>query len=208
MDSRQQQVADVLHAVVLAAAVGPEGHALFVAGDLLLEPFAGHDPGFVFGDVGDVEVAHACSVFGDGDAFGVADYAKAVRVDLGDVEGGSRSDHAVVQFAAAVVDQVEGVVAREPVLLGVVVAQVAAVVEGPWFVGVEVQAVVADADDSSHVVADGEVEAVLEAGEGLWLSTVSQYKTIKEREMLIFVLYPIGSIDTSEEPKMCVVEIP
>ena len=48
----------------------------------------------------------------------------------------------------------------------------------------------------------------LEAGEGLWLSVVSQYKTIKENEMLVFVLYPIGSVDTSEDPKICVIEIP
>ena len=48
----------------------------------------------------------------------------------------------------------------------------------------------------------------LEAGEGKWLSTTADYKTLKEKEMLVFVLYPVGSTDTSEEPKVCVVEIP
>ncbi|MCE7741461.1 MAG: hypothetical protein GOP50_03295 [Candidatus Heimdallarchaeota archaeon] len=48
----------------------------------------------------------------------------------------------------------------------------------------------------------------LEAGEGQWLSTIADYKTLKEKEMVVFVLYPIGATDSSEEPKICVVEIP
>ncbi len=48
----------------------------------------------------------------------------------------------------------------------------------------------------------------LELGEGHWLSSVAEYKTLQDQEILVFVLYPIGISDSTEEPKICLVEIP
>ena len=47
-----------------------------------------------------------------------------------------------------------------------------------------------------------------ELGEGGWLSIKSQYKAIAGKELVIFVLYPLGVDDPTAEPKVCVVEIP
>ncbi|NPD88225.1 MAG: hypothetical protein HGN29_05860 [Asgard group archaeon] len=48
----------------------------------------------------------------------------------------------------------------------------------------------------------------MEIGEGSWLSSCAKYKTISNIELLIFVLYPLGTEKFTEEPKVCVVEIP
>ena len=45
------------------------------------------------------------------------------------------------------------------------------------------------------------------SGEGNWLSTTARYKTIGEKELLVFVLYYIGTEEREQEPKICVVEI-
>ena len=44
--------------------------------------------------------------------------------------------------------------------------------------------------------------------EGSWLSSIAEYKTLRNQEILVFVLYPICTEDSSIEPKVCVVEIP
>ncbi len=44
--------------------------------------------------------------------------------------------------------------------------------------------------------------------EGKWLSSIAKYKTLRDQEILVFVLYPVCSDDSSAEPKVCVVEIP
>ena len=46
------------------------------------------------------------------------------------------------------------------------------------------------------------------SGEGNWLSTSARYKTISDKELLVFVLYYIGTEEKEIEPKICVVEIP
>ncbi|MCG3226324.1 MAG: hypothetical protein H7645_05335 [Candidatus Heimdallarchaeota archaeon] len=45
-----------------------------------------------------------------------------------------------------------------------------------------------------------------EIGEGSWLSTFAKYKTISNLNLLVFVLYPIGTDKITEEPKICIVE--
>ena len=47
-----------------------------------------------------------------------------------------------------------------------------------------------------------------EIGEGNWLSSCARYKTLSKLELLVFVLYPLGTDKVTEEPKVCVVEIP
>ncbi len=47
-----------------------------------------------------------------------------------------------------------------------------------------------------------------EIGEGNWLSSCAKYKTLSNMELLIFVLYPLGTDKITEEPKVCVIEIP
>ncbi len=48
----------------------------------------------------------------------------------------------------------------------------------------------------------------IELGEGGWLSTTSKYKTIGGKELITFVIYPMGVEDPQVEPKICVIEIP
>ena len=47
-----------------------------------------------------------------------------------------------------------------------------------------------------------------ELGDNEWLSISSRYKTLQEKELLVFVLYPVGLKEKLIHPKICVVEIP
>lgn len=47
-----------------------------------------------------------------------------------------------------------------------------------------------------------------ELGDSEWMSITTKYKTLHEKELLIFVLYPAGITKKIVDPKICVVEIP
>ena len=46
-----------------------------------------------------------------------------------------------------------------------------------------------------------------EIGKGTWLSSCAKYKTLSNVELLVFVLYPLGTDKLTEEPKVCLIEI-
>ncbi len=97
-----------------------------------LHPFGDGDPRFVFADLGDPEIAEAGLLFQEEKMLGRADDVEALMINLGDEQRRTMAKNMVVLRPAACVDEPQTVSGMtQPVLLGVVVAEVCAVVEGP-----------------------------------------------------------------------------
>ena len=116
--------------------VGAILHALGevgVVGTSRLHPFGDGDPGLVFVDFGDAEISKSCATLwhqftlvrtDDGDGFGIY---------LADEKGCTVPHDVVVVGTTSGIDQVKRILLRYPVGLGVVAAEIAAIVPGPRF---------------------------------------------------------------------------
>src|SRR5690606_4398047 len=98
-----------------------------------LHPLGDGHPRLVRTHFGDSDIAEAGAVFGNEDLFAVADDMKFLRIDPRDEEGSPMTHDVVVAGTATRVDQKERVFVNDPMLLHVVVSEIASVVEGPLY---------------------------------------------------------------------------
>ena len=98
-------------------------------GRIRLHPFRRHHHSGAVGQGSAAEVAQPRAAIGNGDPFRFAKETHSFRVKFRDEEGRSVAEDVIVVRAAAGVDQIQPSAARDPVLLGAVVAHALAVVE-------------------------------------------------------------------------------
>lgn len=120
----------------------------------------------MFGDRSGTEVSEHDAAFGDDGLFRGTDDVEFLGIDLGEEDGGTIAGNVIVVGASAGVGEEESVAVGKPMLLGVIAAEVRAVVEGPGFDGGEMEAVVADGDVAFEIVTECEVEASVVFDEG------------------------------------------
>ena len=113
----------------VVSAVFPTAAPIEAIGGRCLHPFGCHHHGRAVGQGGAAEVAQPRAAIGNGNRFRLAKKAHPLRVKFRDKEGRSVAEHVVVVSASAGVDQVQPSAARDPVLLGAVVANALAVVK-------------------------------------------------------------------------------
>lgn len=127
-----------------------------------LHPFCHDNPCFFGRDVDDAEIPQACSSFWYENLFGRSDNVQFLRIDLSNEQRSAMTKDMVVVRALACVDEKQAVGMSDPVLLRVVIAQIAAVIECPAPGRVVVQSVAAGRDVAVIVVAKSQIKTIAE----------------------------------------------
>jgi hypothetical protein len=141
-----------------------------------LHPLGDGDPGLLFADFGDREVAEPCAAFGDEDAFCRTLHGERFLIHLRHEERCPVTDDMVIVRTLAVIDEVKPVAMRDPVLLRVVVPELAAVIELPWLNGAKIQPVIAHGDVAGGVVAQREVKLARAARDRRFINTATAFE--------------------------------
>ena len=97
-----------------------------------LHPFGDDDPRFAFIDPAASEVAEPGAALRHRYTLRGTDYAQRIRVDFRQEQRCAVAEYMAVVSGAAGVDQKQAAAAGNPVLLGVVVAQLFAIIEPPF----------------------------------------------------------------------------
>lgn len=133
--------------------------------------FSVSDPGFMFVDGGCSEISEHGTAFGDHGFFGGTNDVEFFRIDLCEEYGSPVPGDVIVIGTAAGISQEESIAVCEPMLLGVVTAEIETVIEGPGFDGSEMETIIADGDVAFEVIAEGEVEPARVFDEGGFADT-------------------------------------
>ena len=130
-----------------------------------MHPLGDSDPGFGFVDLGDVEITQAGPFFRNQDLFSRADNLKLIGIYSGNEERRAMAEDVIIVRAAAGVDEEEGFAVDDPVLLGVVAAEVGTIIKGPALGFVKVKSILTHGDITMIVMTNGHEETTIKVGQ-------------------------------------------
>lgn len=136
-----------------------------------LHPLGDGDPDFIWADLANGKVPQARAALWHEHSLCGAQDREGFGIHLSDEERGAVAEDVIIVRPLAGVNEPEGITMRDPVLLGVVVAEAGAVIEAPRLELAKVQAILTDGDEPGRVIPQGEVKAPLETGQGGLINT-------------------------------------
>ena len=134
------------------AVVATAGGAHLPALGVVLHPFGIENIPYLVGKGLTAEVAQSSTPFGHGYSFAFAHNAHFDRVEFADKQGRSVTEHMAVIVRFSGVDQPKPSTAHQPVLLGVVVAQVFAIRKAKLYGIVKMYAVLAFGYEARYII--------------------------------------------------------
>ena len=142
----------------IVRATSNERSCIAVVGPWGLHPLGDSDPGFGFVDLDDVEITQAGPFSRNQDLFSRADNLKLIGIYSGNEERRAMAEDVIIVRAAAGVDEEEGFAVDDPVLLGVVAAEVGTIIKGPALGFVKVKSILTHGDIIMIIMTNGHDE--------------------------------------------------
>ena len=122
-----------------------------------LHPFGCNHIAFGITDRKAAEITQTCTALRNNDTLGSTDDAHEIRIKFGNEQRSPVPEHMIVIRTAAGIHQPQLTAAGDPVLLGIVITQIRAIVKAQLLRRIEMQTVGAAGNVACHIVADAQV---------------------------------------------------